>query len=423
MSTPPADRLQIPPALAQAVALLATAVERSDQRINLVPSEARMSPLARRPLGTDLYFRYFFNEQADPLFWQFRGGQEIGHLERDLAVSALGRLAAAPHVNVRPLSGLSAMLLTISALGGPAGSTVICLDPDAGGHFATASVIRRLGRRPVAIGVRDGKVDRDGLAAALRAGDGASLVYLDLQNTLAELDVAVAAAVLAEHSPATHLHVDTSHTLGLVLGQAHANPLDAGADSFGGSTHKSFPGPQKGALFCRDTVIAKQFQEAQFDLISSHHFAETLALGLAAAEFEIFGEPYARQVVENAQALARSLREHGFEVAGCGSELTATHQVWISHGSLAAVTRLGDRLAAAGIAANVQDDLPGLRGAAFRLGVNETTFEGAGEDAMELIAAAFAQARDGAVRISAGEVRETFGAPFHFPESALPGHA
>jgi len=422
MSMAPERPLELPAALARATAVLRAADKDAEQRINLVPSEARMSPLARRPLGTDLYFRYFFNEQADPLFWQFRGGQETGHLEHDLAIPALRRLSGASHVNIRPLSGLNAMLLVISALGGEIGSSIVCVDPRSGGHFATASLIRRLGRRPIAIAVRDGRVDGDELAAAL-AGHDVPLVYLDLQNALVELDVASAAALVAHHSPATRLHVDASHALGLVLGRAHANPIDAGADSFGGSTHKSFPGPQKGAVFTRDATIAAQLKEAQFDLISSHHFAETIALGLAAAEFEVFGESYARQVIDNARVLARSLRDHGFDVAGGGPELTDTHQVWMRHGSIESVTRLAERLAAAGIAANVQDDLPGQRGAAFRLGVNETTFEGAGVEAMRTIADAFAQARNGVLRISAAEIRSTFEAPCHHPEPALARHA
>ena len=74
MSASPDDG-SMPAALGRAVKLLEATEKRSRGRINLVPSEARMSPLARRPLGSDLYFRYFFNERADPFFWQFRGGQ------------------------------------------------------------------------------------------------------------------------------------------------------------------------------------------------------------------------------------------------------------------------------------------------------------------------------------------------------------
>ncbi len=377
-----------------------------------------MSPLAREPLATDLYFRYFFNEHADRLFWQFRGGQQVGHLEQGLAVPALRRLSGAAHVNIRPLSGLNAMLLVISALGGAIGSRVVCISHASGGHFATASLIGRLGRRAVPVDVRDGRVDLHQLAQAL-SDDEIPLVYLDLQNTLVELDVAAVADVVARMSPKTRLHVDSSHTLGLVLGRAHRVPLAEGAHSFGGSTHKSFPGPQKGVIFTNDELIASQLQSAQFDLVSSHHFAESLALGLAAAEFETFGESYAQQVITNARALARGLKSQDFDVSGAEPSLTETHQIWITCGSVEDVTRIGDRLMAAGIAANVQDDLPGIPGPVFRLGVNEATFEGAGTDAMELIAEAFTQARGGEPRLSAADVRSSYGPPFHFTASEL----
>lgn len=404
--------------LRSAVALLREAASAAESRINLVPSEARMSPLARAPLASDLYSRYFFNEHADPDFWQFRGGQHVGHLEHELTIPALRRLSGAAHVNIRPLSGLNAMLLIVSALGGPIGSRVVCISNATGGHPATTSLIGRLGRVAVPVSVRHGRVDDDELQSALAAGD-VSLVYLDLQNTLVELDVRSVRNVVADVSPQTLLHADSSHTLGLILGGVHATPLSAGADSFGGSTHKSFPGPQKGAVFTDDESIANKLRSAQFDLVSSHHFAETLALGLAAAEFEVFGAEYAKAVILNAQTLARGLAKRGFEVAGNPPRFTRTHQVWMTVGDIARVTRIGERLFRAGIAANVQDDLPGLPGAVFRLGVNESTFEGAGPETMEVIADAFGEAVAGEVRTSAAEIRSTFGRPFYFEASAL----
>jgi glycine hydroxymethyltransferase len=69
--------------------------ERGSRALNLVPSENRMSPLARLPLGTDFYHRYFFNGQLDPGFWEFRGGEEIAGIEVDTARYSLSRLSGA----------------------------------------------------------------------------------------------------------------------------------------------------------------------------------------------------------------------------------------------------------------------------------------------------------------------------------------
>jgi glycine hydroxymethyltransferase len=263
--------------------------------------------------------------------------------------------------------------------------------------------------------VERGEVDTDVLAAALTGSDVA-LVYLDLQNSRHLLDVGAAAACVRRHSPGTALHVDCSHTLGLVLGGAVPNPLDLGADSMGGSTHKSFPGPHKGVLFTRSEEVRARLESAQFVLVSSHHFAETLALGIAAREFEHFGPGYAQQVVANARRLGTALLERGFDVAGAGDVITDNHQVWVHVGDADVTNELSGRLAAGGIRVNVQVDMPGLPGPALRLGANETTFEGATEPSMELLADAFAYARDG----DAGRVSETreavlrsYGRPYH----------
>ncbi|MFJ4689549.1 hypothetical protein [Streptomyces sp. NPDC088789] len=392
--------------------------ERGRHALSLVPSENRLSPLAQLPLQLDFYNRYFFNEDHDPGFWQFRGGESIADIETDVAHNSLSALADAPFVNLRPVSGLSAMIIAISGMGGATGSTVVCVEAASGGHYATTGVIRRFGYVPATVAVEAGAVDLDGLRQIL-SSQKVSLVYLDLQNSLHLLDVAAVAACLAAHSPDTLLHVDASHTLGLVLGGAVPNPLDLGATSWGGSTHKSFPGPHKGVLFTRLPHVRQLIKEAQFVLLSSHHFAATLALGLAAREFEHFGPAYARQVIINARRLGGELSEQGFDVARGGDGITDTHQIWVDVGDEATTNKLSGTLAEAGIRVNIQADMPGFSRPVFRLGANEVTFEGATETSMALIAEAFASARDGAVDSAAKtcmEVRRTFGSPFFLPD-------
>ncbi|MFJ3640780.1 hypothetical protein ACIPRD_13585 [Streptomyces sp. NPDC090108] len=392
--------------------------EHSRAGLNLVPSENRLSPLAQMPLQLDFYNRYFFNEDHDPGFWQFRGGEGIADIETDVAHSSLSALADAPFVNLRPVSGLSAMIIAISGLGGATGSTVVCVAPESGGHYATASVIRRFGYLPATVAVEAGAVDLDGLRQIL-ASQKVSLVYLDLQNSLHLLDVAAVAACLAEHSPDTLLHVDASHTLGLVLGGVVPNPLDLGATSWGGSTHKSFPGPHKGVLFTRLPHVRRLIKDAQFVLLSSHHFAATLSLGLAAREFQHFGPAYARQVVINARRLGAELSERGFEVARSGDGITDNHQIWVDVGDEGTTNKLSAALAEAGVRVNILPDMPGFSRPVFRLGANEVTFEGASETSMGLIAEAFEAARDGAVDSAAKtavEARRSFGDPYFFPD-------
>jgi glycine hydroxymethyltransferase len=393
-------------------------VESAEAAVNLVPSENKMSPLAHMPLSSDYYNRYFFNDALDSSFWQFRGGQAVADLQGRLTARSLEQLGCAQFVNVRPISGMSAMMIAMAGLGGSPGGTVVSISASSGGHYATADLARRLGCDSVTGPVCRGVIDEAALLQALRERHPA-LIYLDLQNSRHELRVSPVASLIREWSPQTLLHVDCSHTLGLVLGGALENPLDAGADSIGGSTHKSFPGPHKGVLFTRSSELRDRLLDAQFKMLSSHHFAETLALGFAAAEFLHFGQGYAKQVISNAQFLSKLLAEDGFDViADEDGHATSTHQVWVKLGDAAQTDDFAQALYDHNIRLNVQVDLPDVPGPVLRLGLSELTFFGGREDAVHALAEEFDNARAGCRRDGKGSarVRGLFDAPFFFTD-------
>jgi glycine hydroxymethyltransferase len=408
--------------LAWAVGRLRVAEEEAGRCINLVPSENRLSPLARLPFHLDCYSRYFFNDAFDEGRWEFSGSRTSASVETGLTIAALRRLGQAEHVNVRPLSGLSAMLVAVAGLGGEPGATVVSVAPAAGGHYATGRLVTRLGYRSRLVGaggVAAGGVDVEELRAVV-AACRPSLVYLDVANTLRRLPVTEVVKAVREASPATLVHWDCSHSLGLVLAGVFENPLACGADSFGGSTHKTFPGPQKGVLATNSAEIAARLRDAQFFLISSHHFAATLSLGLALREFEhLAGARYGRTVLANAQTFAEALAERGFVVERVSpGSFTETHQVWVRsrdpHG-------FNQRMYRAGIRANVQDNLPGI-GVGVRLGVNELTHLGARREHIVALADAMAAADAGEWRAAARQVRDIRGAlepPYEFPAQVV----
>lgn len=390
----------------------------AESAINLVPSENKMSPLAHMPLSSDYYNRYFFNDELDPTFWQFRGGQAVADLQVRLTMHSLEQLGGAQFVNIRPISGLSAMMIAMAGLGGSPGGTVVSISASSGGHYATADVARRLGFDSITVPVCRGVVDEAALLPALRDHHPA-LVYLDLQNSRHQLRVSPVAGLIEEYSPQTLLHVDCSHTLGLVLGRALENPLDAGADSIGGSTHKSFPGPHKGVLFTRSPELRDRLRDAQFKMLSSHHFAETLALGFAAAEFLHFGQGYAKQVISNAQFLSKLLAAVGFDVVTDeDGHTTSTHQIWIRMGSAAQTDGFAQALYDHNIRLNVQVDMPNIPGPVLRLGLSEFTFFGGREDAVRSLAEEFDNALAGRRRDGKGSIRarEFYDTPFFFTD-------
>jgi len=396
--------------------------ERDAQKIlNMVPSENSMSAFAKLPLVLDVYHRYFFNDGEDPNDWNFRGAQDAAPLETRLALELLRELACAEHVNLRPLSGLSGMALILGALGGPPGSDIVTVAPEQGGHYATRDLAERLGLRvSFMTGPDPHTIDLDALARTLRARRP-RLVYIDQSNCLFPLDVATLSEVIRDAAPETIFHVDASHWMGLILGRRLPNPLDAGADSFGGSTHKSFPGPQKAVFATRRADLAATVRATQFWMISSHHFAAAVALGLALLEFKhCDGQGYASRVVENATGLGSALAERGIDVLAADRGFSGGHQLWIrtlSNGVDA--FDASHRLHAAGLRVNAFPELPGLPEPCLRIGVNEATWLGIRHEDLDELANIFAAAvagQAGATDLAArvGTLRARRAPPYTF---------
>ncbi|MEV4504242.1 hypothetical protein [Streptomyces klenkii] len=373
--------------LADVLRLLTEHEEHAGRTLSMVPSETAMSGIAKLPMMLDAYHRYFFNESDNPAGWHFRGAQHLRDLETGLTVPLLEELGRADYVSVRPLSGLNAMTLLLGTLGGAPGSTIVTISPEQGGHYATPSVAERLGLRVEFLrGADPHSLDLEH-AAQLLARVRPSLVYVDQSHCLFPVDVAALVATVRAASPGTLVHVDASHWLGLVLGGVLPNPLDQGADSFGGSTHKTFPGPQKAVLLTRDREVERRIRETQDYLISNHHFAATISLGIALLEFRDFGgAEYAHAVVSNTRRFGGLLTERGLTVAAADRGYSAGHQLWLDPEADGVPARTAsDRLFAAGLRVNFMAGLPGFTGQGVRIGLNEATYQGLqGEDFTEL---------------------------------------
>ena len=361
--------------------------KKSKKTINMVPSENFASAFSRLPLLLDLYNRYFFNVDKDPHKWNFRGAQDVADIEAEVAIPLLRELGQAKHVNLRPISGLNCMAMVLRALGGGTGSEILLVSPDQGGHYATKDLAESFGLRVHFItGPDPHTVDWTHLAETLRQNP-IKLVYIDQSNCLFPLDAKELVRVVREVSPETIVHLDVSHWMGLVFGKQMDNPLQIGADSYGGSTHKTFPGPQRALFFTNRDDLQDIVKQTQFYMLSSHHFGTVAALALSLMEFkENGGSEYAARVVDNSKLLAATLHACGFDVKGKEYGFTCGHQVWMSTNNVGIDSFVAsERLYQAGIRVNVFDDLPGSQESIMRLGVNEfTRFGAVHEDVLSL---------------------------------------
>lgn len=402
--------------------LLARHEQTARRVLNMVPSENSMSALAKLPLLLDVYHRYFFNTSLSADEWNFRGSQDVAELETHYAAGLLRELTHADYVNLRPLSGLSGMAMVLSALGGVQGSKVLTVSPEQGGHYATCSLARRLGFETCLITGPDAHtIDYEGIAPTIKQ-HRPRLIYIDQSNCLFPIDVEQLVTVARAADPDILIHVDVSHWMGLVLGGVVPNPLAVGADSFSGSMHKSFPGPQKAVVVTNRKDLSERIYQAQFEMISSHHFAATISLGIALEEFkECGGQTYAARIVENTKAMGRRLYELGLGVEAPERDFSCGHQLWIRTSNCDVDAYLaGDRLYQAGIRVNAFPELPGISERVIRIGVNEATFHGLELDDMcelaEIFVAAVLATQDLkrlAERVA--EIRARYFQPFCFP--------
>jgi glycine/serine hydroxymethyltransferase len=381
---------------AQITDLFATLAEHDrkfNSSVSLIPSENLLSPLARAAYLSDSYSRYFFDEREAFGRWSFQGGSIAGRVQQEIVVPLLRELGRAEHVNLHAISGLSGMTLALAAFGGDPGNRVLSVPVTGGGHPDTRYVAEKLGYVVHDLPFDDYATLNLERLADLVAAERPSLVYVDHASALVPLPLAEVIGVIRNAAVApVHIHVDSSHVNGLIWGGVLTNPLEAGADSYGGSTHKTFPGPHKAALLTNDPDVAERLLLTGVNMISHHHLASVVALGVSLLEFrDRGGDVYARQIVRNARAFAAALAERGVDVQGDAADgYTRTHHVWADVPAGAELYPTAERLFAGGLVVNPFNPLPSLGGPGIRMGVNEVTKLGMTEPAMVELADAFA---------------------------------
>jgi glycine hydroxymethyltransferase len=196
------------------------------------------------------------------------------------------------------------------------------LDLAAGGHLTHGSPVNMSGKwfKVVPYGVRreDQLLDYDEIERQARhhkpkliiAGGTAYSRIWDFRR-FREIADAVGA----------YLMVDMAHFAGLVAGGAHPSPIPH-AHVVTSTTHKSLRGPRGGLILSNDEEIAKKINSAVFPGLQGGPLMHVIA-----AKAVAFGEAlrpdfkvYAKNIVENARALADSLKSAGFDIVSGGTD-------------------------------------------------------------------------------------------------------
>jgi len=290
---------------------------RQRDEIELIASENIVSRAVLEAQGSVLTNKYAEGLPGK----RYYGGCQFVDVAEELAIQRVTKLFGCRFANVQPHSGASANAEVFFALLKP-GDTFMGLNLAAGGHLTHGSPVNMSGKwfKPVPYGVRrdDQRIDMDEVARLAKehkpkliiAGGSAYPRIIDFR-AFREICDEVGALLL----------VDMAHFAGLVAGGVHPSPFPH-AHVVTTTTHKTLRGPRGGVILSDNEEIAKKLNSAVFPGMQGGPLMHVIA-----AKAVAFGEAlrpsfrtYARNVVENAKALAETLKSKGLDIVSGGTD-------------------------------------------------------------------------------------------------------
>lgn len=364
------------------------AEERRDkQLLHLTANESFMSATAKAFMSSRLADRYYMGGGdkegvVDYKPFTFLGMPRLQDLVT-AAETAAQKMLNAVQVNLNCLSGIHAMMCTILSATDP-GDAVMSVSLEHGGHFATAGILERTGRRhiPTTYDYDALRFDANKIAKDYHQA-GAKAFYMDVSFYLNPHNLKELRQALGEEAIIIY---DASHTLGLIMGQQFQAPLKEGANIVCGNTHKTLPGPQKGLIAFRDQALAaKASTILDSGLYSSRHTGSMVALATTILEMEQFGSNYAKQIIANSNALGGALASAGLPLRRANTgRYSENHQVHLMSEDLGNYRQLYRQLISNNLSVNFDAALGA--GTYIRLGTQEITRRGMKEAEMTQVA-------------------------------------
>jgi glycine hydroxymethyltransferase len=307
--------------LAQADPEIAAAIQgelgRQRHEIELIASENIVSRAVLEAQGSVMTNKYAEGYPGA----RYYGGCEWVDVAESLAIERAKKLFGAQFANVQPNSGSQMNQAVFLALLQP-GDTFMGLDLAAGGHLTHGAPVNISGKwfkaQHYTVRREDQIIDMDAVARRAEevkpkliiAGGSAYSRPWDFKRFREIAD-----------SVGAYFMVDMAHFAGLVAGGVHASPVPY-AHVTTTTTHKSLRGPRGGLMLWNDESLTRKLNSAVFPGLQGGplmHVIAAKAVAFAEAlrpDFKV----YAKNVVENAKALAESLRANGLDIVSGGTE-------------------------------------------------------------------------------------------------------
>ncbi|WP_210395932.1 serine hydroxymethyltransferase [Motiliproteus sediminis] len=302
----------------EVAAAIAAEQKRQEEHIELIASENYASQRSMEAQGSCLTNKY---AEGYPNKRYYGGCEHVDVIEQ-LAIDRAKALFGADYANVQPHSGSQANAAVYMALCKP-GDTVLGMSLAHGGHLthgATVSFSGRIynavqyGLNPETGEIDYAEVERLALEhkpTMIVAGFSAYSRIVDWQRFR---DIA--------DKVGAYLFVDMAHIAGLVAAGVYPSPIGI-ADVVTTTTHKTLGGPRGGLILAKaNEELEKKLNFAVFPESQGGPLMHVIAAKAVCFKEAMTDEykAYQKQVVANAQAMAKVFMDRGIDIVSNGTD-------------------------------------------------------------------------------------------------------
>lgn len=291
-------------------------IKRQHEHVELIASENYASPAVMEAQGSQLTNKYAEGYHGK----RYYGGCEFVDIAEKLAIERAQKLFGVDYANVQPHSGSQANAAIYNAILKP-GDTVLGMDLGAGGHLTHGSKVNFSGKiyNSIQYGLdENGDINYEQVTQLVKEHNPKMIIagfsaFSGIINWQKFREIA--------DSLDTVLMADIAHVAGLVAAGVYPNPFPY-VDVATTTTHKTLRGPRGGLILCnKNPELAKKFQAAIFPGIQGGPLMHVIAA--KAVAFKEALEPsfvcYQNQVLKNAKAMEKVLKERGINIISGGT--------------------------------------------------------------------------------------------------------
>ena len=289
---------------------------RQKHNIELIASENYVSKEVLEATGSVLTNKY---AEGYPNRRYYGGCECVDEVE-ELAKTYLKELFHAEHVNVQPHSGSQANMAVYMSVLKP-GDKILGMDLKAGGHLSHGYNLNFSGQlyESFSYGVNP-ETERLDYDEILRLAKEIKpqMIVCGASAYAREIDFSKFREIADEVG--AYLFVDMAHIAGLVAAGLHMSPVPY-ADFVASTTHKTLRGPRGGIIMCKEQY-AKALDRALFPGSQGGPWMHVIA-GKAQCFYEALDpsfKEYAKQIILNIKALAKTLEDGGIRLVSGGSD-------------------------------------------------------------------------------------------------------